>query len=217
MVATPRTALVVDDDRLFSSLIASLLEDNGFACHVAHDVSAARRILKNTELDVALLDVHLGEGPSGAQFATAVAKAQPGIGIVFLTRTPDLVALGVDPATLPEGYGVAGKENLGDGKELLDAVESVLSIRRSPVRHDQLPGEGVKTLTRHQLEILTDVAAGLTNRAIANRHQITERSVERSLQAVFLRLGIDQTEQVNPRVEAVRHYVEAFGFPPRYP
>jgi DNA-binding NarL/FixJ family response regulator len=217
MVATPRTALVVDDDRLLASLVASLLEDHGFVCYVAHDVSGARKILRDTDLDVALLDVNLGDGPSGVQFATAVAKAQPGIGIVFLTRTPDLVAMGFDLAQLPEGCGVAGKENLGDSDELLDAVESVLSVRRSPIRHDQLPGEGVRTLTRHQLEILTDVAAGLTNRAIAERHEVTERSVERSLQAVFLRLGIDQAGQVNPRVEAVRHYVEAFGFPPRSP
>ena len=215
MSVRQRSVLILDDDRLLTSLLTALLERHGFRCHVANDVSEARKIIRSTELDVAVLDIHLGDGPSGLQLASALAKTHPGVGIVFLTKTPDLVAEGVDLRTLPEGFGVAGKENIGSGEELLDAIESVLSTKRQPIRHDKDSAKALRALTSHQKEILRHVASGLTNRAIAERQGVTERSVERSLQAIFLRLGIAQSSETNPRVEAVRHYVEALGFPPR--
>lgn len=215
MAAGPRYALILDDDRLLASLISSMLEDHGFVCHVAHDISEARKVLRRHELDVALLDVHLGDGPSGVQFSLALQKSQPGVGIVFLTKTPDLVASGVRVSDLPEHYGVAGKDNLGDETELLDAIESVLSERRTPVRHETLTAGPLQSLTAHQLRVLREVASGLTNRSIAERFGVTERSVERSLQAIFQRLHIAHDGPLNPRVEAIRQYVEVFGFPPR--
>lgn len=215
MVVGQRSALVVEDDRLLASLISGLLSDHGFTCHVAHDVSGAKKILRTAEIDVALLDIHLGEGPSGVQLASALEKTQPGVGIVFLTKTPDLVAAGIELASLPQVYGVAGKDNIGSSDELLDAIESVLSTRRSPVRHDKAELGPLRDLTTHQRSVLKLVASGLTNKAIAERTQVTERSVERSLQAIFRHLSIDQDGERKPRVEAIRHYVEAFGFPPR--
>lgn len=210
-----RQVLILDDDRFLSSLLSTLLSEHGFICHVANDVSEAKKVLKATELDVALLDINLGEGPSGLQFATSVERAHPGVGIVFLTKTPDLVSLVGAPSSLPADYAVAGKEDLGDGGELLDAIESVLSAKRTPVRHRSPKAQLLTALTTHQREVLRDVAAGLTNRAIAESRGVTERSVERTLQAIFARLDIAQTSNTNPRVEAVRHYVEALGFPPR--
>lgn len=214
MPISGRKVLVLDDDQLLASLIASLLEAHDFITHTANDVSSAMKIVRSEELDVALVDINLGAGPSGIQFATSLVKSQPGVGVVFLTRTPDLAAVGIDPKSLPEGSGVAGKDNLEDGKELLDAIESVLS-HHQPIRHDATNRTPISTLTAHQLAVLKDVATGLTNKAIATKNDTTERSVERTLQAIFTKLDIEQTGQVNPRVEAIRLYIEFVGLPAR--
>ncbi|MCF8549292.1 MAG: response regulator [Pontimonas sp.] len=215
MAVGRRSVLVLDDDRLLASLIGTILSERGFTCFVAHTVSQARAIMKNEELDVALLDVHLGDGPSGIQLAKAIESSQPGVGIVFLSKTPDLVNVSADKGSLPASYAVAGKDNLDNTDELVDAIESALSSTRTPIKHSSLKSSPLDRLTTHQLSILREVAGGLTNKAIAQNNEVTERSVERTLQAIFLKLGVAPSDQQNPRVAAIRAYVDVFGFPPQ--
>ena len=215
MTKPSRSLLIVDDDQLLASLLASILAGHNFETQVANDAASAMKILRNVDLDAALLDINLGDGPSGIQLGQALAKNYPGIGIVFLTRTPDLVAAGINPDTLPKGYGLASKDHLEDESELLEALESVLSSKTKPIRHNLSKKSELSALTSHQLDILQNVAAGLTNKAIAQQNSTTERSVERTLQAIFVKLDIEQSDQVNPRVEAVRKYFQSLGLPPR--
>lgn len=209
-----RGAVIIEDDRLMASLIASLLAEHGFLCHVAHSASEAKTALKTADVDVAVVDIHLGNGPSGVQLAKAAEKTHPGVGVVFLTNTPEYIALEVKPSDLPHHFGVAGKDSLANTHELLDAIESVLAINRTPVRHDKMTPSALSSLTPHQREILRDVATGLTNQAIADKRQVAKRSVERTLQTVFERLGIPDNATTNRRALAIRHYAEAAGFPP---
>ena len=58
-------------------------------------------------------------------------------------------------------------------------------------------------------------AQGLTNAAIARERHVSERSVEMLLHSVFQALGIATHGDVNPRVEAIRHYIDAAGMPER--
>ena len=209
-----RGAVIIEGNRLLASLIASFLEEHGFLCHVAHTASEAKTVLKTADIDVAIVDIHLGYGPNGVQLAEAAEKTHPGMGVVFLTNTPEYIALEVQPSDLPRHFGVAGKDILANSHDLLDAIESVLSINRTPVRHDKVAPSTLSSLTPHQRQILRDVATGLTNQAIADKRQVTKRSVERALQTVFERLGITDNPTTNRRALAIRHYAEAAGFPP---
>ena len=215
MAAMQRTVLVVEDDRLLASLVATLLEGEDFIVHTAHDVAGATELLKIIEPDVAVLDVNLGDGPSGIQLGQLMAIKYPGVGIVFLTQFPDLKAAGVEPNALPKGAAVAGKDRLDAGKDLLEAIDSVLASGKKPVRHDNEQDMPLTQLTSHQLEVLKQVASGMTNQAIAQENDTTERSVERTLQNIFSRLGVEQSPTTNPRVEATRRYIAHLGLPPR--
>lgn len=214
MAIGSRGAVIIEDDRLFASLIATLLEENGFSCHLAHNAREAKALLKSEDIDVAIIDIHLGDGPSGIHLAKSVEITHPGVGVVFLTNTPDYLSGEVNASDLPQHFGVAGKDTLTSGEELLDAIESVLSSKRKPIRHDKVVPPALTVLTPHQRKILKDVAAGLTNQAIATRREVTTRSVERTLQTVFDRLEIPQSNDINRRAVAIRRYVEAVGFPP---
>lgn len=215
MVTAQRTVLVVEDDRLLASLVATMLEGENFIVHTAHDVAGATALLKIIEPDVAVLDVNLGDGPSGIQLGQLMAIKHPGVGIVFLTQFPDLKAAGIEPSALPEGAAVAGKDRLDAGKDLLDAIDSVLVSTKEPLRHDTEQHTSLAHLTSHQLEVLKQVASGMTNFAIAQTNNTTERSVERTLHNIFSRLGIEQSATTNPRVEATRRYIAHLGLPPR--
>lgn len=209
-----RGAVIIEDDRLMASLISSLLEEHGFECHVAHSAKEAKAVLKSCDIDVAIVDIHLGDGPSGIQLAKATEKAHPGVGIVFLTNTPEYISLETEAPDLPRHFGVAGKDNLSSGNDLLDAIESVLATGGQPVRHDLSTNAALAKLTPLQRDILKDVAMGLTNQAIADQREVTKRSVERVLHTVFEKLGIPDNSTTNRRAIAIRHYVEAVGFPP---
>jgi DNA-binding NarL/FixJ family response regulator len=215
VVTAQRTVLVVEDDRLLASLVATMLEGENFVVHTAHDVAGATALLKVIEPDVAVLDVNLGDGPSGIQLGQLMAITHPGVGIVFLTQFPDLKAAGIEPSALPEGAAVAGKDRLDAGKDLLDAIDSVLVSTKEPLRHDTEHHTSLTHLTSHQLEVLKQVASGMTNFAIAQTNNTTERSVERTLHNIFSRLGIEQSATTNPRVEATRRYIAHLGLPPR--
>lgn len=210
-----RVALVVDDDRLFASLVATTLESSGFLCHVANDVAQAVKLLRSIDPDVAVIDVHLGDGPSGIHFGQMVSHKYPGIGIVFLTRSPDLSSAGFNPHDLPARCAVTGKEFLDDADSLLDAIDSVVLSTRDPIRHDQDHRSPLAALTAHQMTILTSVAAGLTNQAIAVASNTSERSVERTLANIYSRLGIEHDNTINPRVEATRIFTRWMGSPRR--
>jgi DNA-binding CsgD family transcriptional regulator len=58
------------------------------------------------------------------------------------------------------------------------------------VRRQPAPHQGAESLTARQREILGLVSAGCTNRRIARRCGISERTVEKHLEAIFERLGV---------------------------
>jgi DNA-binding CsgD family transcriptional regulator len=78
---------------------------------------------------------------------------------------------------------------VGDAEELLAAVREFLGL---PVRVASAP----PALTTRQREVAALVAEGLTNREIARRLGIEERSAEGHLERIRLRLGLRSRAQV---------------------
>lgn len=206
--------LIVEDDKLFGSLLNTMLSQAGFVPRLAENVTQARFTLKSFDPDIALLDINLGEGPSGIQLGHAISLTHPGVGIVFLTRYHDLKATGINRNQLPSGCAVVGKERLSDSAELIAAIESVLSTKAVPIRHDQGEHSELGNLTDSQRKTLRLVAAGWTNSAIAESRGITPRSVERTLQGLARALSIASSGELNTRIELTRRYLQHTGFEP---
>ncbi len=61
----PRTVLIVDDDPLLRMLLESVLREAGYAVHSAGSIQEALRAVERHPPDAAIVDVDLGEGPSG--------------------------------------------------------------------------------------------------------------------------------------------------------
>lgn len=209
-----RNALILEDDRMMSSLIASLLEQAKFQVVRAHSVTEAKKAVKNFEPDVALLDIDLGYGPTGIDFAKMLRKDYPGIGILILTRYPDSRTAGVTEA-IPLGCGFLRKENIGDVEVLLEAVELVLADMSTLVRNDQNPKRPLANLSVRQIELLRMLAQGLTNLEISDRLGVSTSAVEQRLGTIFRVLGIEAIQGVSPRAEAMRIFISSAGIPER--
>lgn len=209
-----RRLLVVEDEHLVSSLLREILESAGFEVAIAADAVSALTVAKKFDPDIAILDINLGEGPSGVELAFVLDKMQPGIALLILTKHPDLRTAGYTVEDLPKGCGFLRKDLLNDSQQFISAIENVISGKQK-VRQDQEPNRPLGALSSHQIEILRLAASGLTNAAIARQRNTSSRAVEQALKSIYQALNIETDGDLNPRVEAVRRFVSVTGVPPR--
>ena len=65
----------------------------------------------------------------------------------------------------------------------------------------------VGRLSAREQEVLAEMARGHTNARIAATMFITQRAVEKHINSIFAKLGVNQTEEGHPRVRAVLLYL----------
>ena len=89
------------------------------------------------------------------------------------------------------------------GRTMIDArvVERLIGARH---RAERSP---LAELTPRELEILTFVARGHSNQAIADELVLTKRAVEKHINAIFLKLGLSEAMDVSRRVKAALIYL----------
>lgn len=113
------------------------------------------------------------------------------------------------------GIGYLLKDRVLDGAQFVDAVRRVAAggtamdpevIARLLNRNS---GDGaVAALSLREREVLGLMAEGRSNAAIAHQLVITERAVAKHTASIFLRLGLQPSDDDNRRVLAVLAYLE---------
>ena len=210
-----RRLLVVEDEPLMASLLAQVLTASGFDVDTASDVLEARASIREFDPDGVLLDISLGDGPSGLDLAHVLHAQRPDIAIIVLTKYPDPRIAGVTTDDLPPNCGFLRKDMVKDTEYLLEAINAVLTDRPKDVRHNFDPSAPLAQLSPKHLEVLRLIATGYTNDFIAQLKGTSQSTVERWSVEIFRTMGIDTKGNVNPRVEAARQYIAAAGVPDR--
>jgi DNA-binding NarL/FixJ family response regulator len=210
-----RKLLIVDDDPLVGRMLRDGLTPLGFEIREATSAVQARRALREFDPDLAVVDLELRGGPSGVDLAHVIHAEHPGVGVVILTRFPDLKAAGYADDALPPGVGFVRKDAVENPVEIEAALNAVAAERSADIRHDRDVVPDLAGLTRAQREVLALVAQGYDNEAIADMRGCSRSSVANLLVGIYRRLGIEQGGLLNPRVEAVRLYTAAVGLPER--
>lgn len=208
-----RRIMVVEDEALVSALLCDVLSRAGFQAQACKSSLEAKSMVRDFDPDGALIDIHLGDGPSGLHLGHLLKRTHPHMGLVFLTKFHDPRVTGRQGPSVPPGSAFLAKDLVEDSDMLLEALEGVLRDTRAPHLFMSAPAPGLEALTRTQLEILRLAACGLTNAGIARHRHTNERTVEQRLQSVYRVLGIPDHPDVNRRVEAVRQYIAAAGMP----
>ena len=208
-----RKVLVVEDDSLLRSLIVSNLTTAGFVVESTDSAASARKIADDFDPDVALLDIELGNGPTGIDLALVLRKNTPEIALVFLTHIPEPRLVGVDNRKIPKNAAYLAKDRITDPNVLRQAIDAALRGRAGREFRDDKLDYSLSELSRSQLAVLQMVALGMSNSEIAKDRETTVRAVENLVKRAFQAAGIDSESGGNPRVNAAREYIRIAGLP----
>ena len=215
MPGTERKLLVVEDEPLMASLLAESLSAANFTVETAPDAAKARKAIDRFDPDILLLDISLGDGPSGVHLAHAVHETRPDIAILILTKHPDAKSATADSLDLPPNVGFLRKHLVNDVSYLLTAIEKVLTDRHAEVRQDEPLASPIAQLGNQAMKVLNLVAQGYNNTEIASRMNLSVKSVERWVETIYRELKLDSRGAINPRVEAARQYYLIAGISQR--
>jgi DNA-binding NarL/FixJ family response regulator len=220
VLSVPLRVVLADDSYLVREAITHVLDGAPEVEIVAtcEDGDALRAAVEAELPDVVLTDIRMP--PSGDDEGIAIANAlrdtHPGMGVVVVSQYADprygiaLLEGGSD------GRAYLLKERLHDRMQLVAALKAVAageSVVDSKVvealisaraRADASP---LAELTQRELEILSEIAQGKSNMAIAEQLVLTKRAVEKHINAIFLKLGLTQAEDFSRRVKAALIYL----------
>ena len=215
MNTSKRRILIVEDEPLMSALLQQSLTSADFEVEAAIDAAQARKKIEAFDPDILLLDISLGDGPSGLHLAHAIDKTRPDIAILILTKHPDAKSATSEGLDIPARVGFLRKHLVNDVNYLLNAIEKVLSDRSSEVRQDFQSESPINNLSEQAVMILSLIAQGFSNNQIATRTKLSVKSVERWIDIIYKELEITKSGEINQRVEAARRYYMIAGIPER--
>jgi DNA-binding NarL/FixJ family response regulator len=129
--------------------------------------------------------------------------ADPRYGIALLERGSDGRAYLLKERLHDRAQIVAALQAVAAGNSVVDSkvVEALIAAR---ARAESSP---LAELTQRELEILSEIAQGKSNAAIAEHLVLTKRAVEKHINAIFLKLGLTQAEDFSRRVKAALIYL----------
>ena len=203
---TPPTTVgivLLDDHEVVRQGLRQLIEPEPDLAVMGEAATAAEAVDLVTELApaLALLDVVLPDG-SGVEVCREIRMRTPEVRCVLLTAHRDTRTL--LSATLAGASACVTKDITGStllevlrrvaaGDCLLDPTWTMQVVER--LRADHHPDPALARLTHKQREILALVATGLTNRQIAERLQLSERTVKNHVSELLTRLGVQRRTQ----------------------
>lgn len=199
----PVTVFLLDDHELVRRGIRTLLESEDDIEVVGEAALAAEAIARIPALrpTVAVLDSRLPDG-SGIEVCREVRSIDPGIAVIVLTSYDDDDALfaaimaGASGYVLKQVSGsdlVAAVRRVAAGQSMLDPAVTarVLARLRNGPRQDPL----TKHLTPKEEQILGLVGEGMTNRQIAERLVLAEKTVKNYVSILLGKLGVESRTQ----------------------
>ena len=168
--------------------------------------------------DVVVTDIRMppGDSDEGIRLAGMLRESEPDIGVVVLSNysSPQYVMMLLDSGSRGRAYLL--KERVHDRGQLVSAIHTV-AVGGSmidpkivePLLASRTSGErsALADLTHREREVLAQIAQGKSNAAIAESLVLTKRAVEKHINAIFMKLGLAEAEDVSKRVKATLVYL----------
>jgi DNA-binding NarL/FixJ family response regulator len=163
--------------------------------------------------DVVVTDIRMPptQTDEGIQVAALMRESHPEVGVIVLSQYAEPVYALALLESGSNGRAYLLKERLHDREQLRSAVETVagggsvvdtkivdvLVAARSRAERSSLA-----ELTPRELEVLTLIAEGKSNGAIADSLVLTKRAVEKHINSIFSKLGLTDAADAGRRVKA---------------
>ena len=193
--------MLCDDHELVRRGLSSILEGVGGITVVAEagDADAALKAVETSRPDVVIMDVRL-PGRSGIEACREIRSAYPETKVLMLTAHSDDEALfssimaGAAGFVLKQVRGgdlVGAIRQVARGESLLDPTVTARVLARLRGEGTQV-NDGITELTGQERKILDLVAEGMTNRQIAEKVFLAEKTVKNYVSNILMKLGLSR-------------------------
>ncbi len=169
--------------------------------------------------DVVLTDIRMPptQTDEGVRAAQWMRRTHPNIGVVVLSQ---YVEADYAVRLFEDGSGGRAyllKERVGDVEDLVDAIREVhrggsvvdRAVVDALITARTREHSPVDDLTAREREVLSHIARGSNNRAIADMLVLTPRAIEKHINVIFAKLGLADEPDSHHRVRAVLLYIAA--------
>jgi DNA-binding NarL/FixJ family response regulator len=205
----------------------ALLRDGLIRLLTAHDFEVVEavdngpsllRALTTQRPDVAVVDVRLPPSftDEGLRAAIEARRRLPGLPVLVLSQYVEPLYASELLSDRNGGVGYLLKDRVSNVGQFVDAVRRVAAggTAMDPEVIAQLlanrsRSQPLAQLTPREREVLSLMAEGRSNAAIAARLFVTEKAVAKHTNNIFSKLGLPPSEDDNRRVLAVLAYLQA--------
>jgi DNA-binding NarL/FixJ family response regulator len=213
----PIRTIVADDSVLLRDGIVRLLTDSGFDVVAAvGDADALLDAVTEFDPDLCLVDVRMPptHTDEGLRAAIEIRRRSPNIAVLVLSQYVEERYAGELLDGDVAGLGYLLKDRVINVEDFLVSLRRV-AAGGSAVDAEvisQILGRSRRTseldrLTPREREVLTLMAEGLSNGAIADRLVVSGGAVEKHISNVFMKLDLEPGEYAHRRVLAVLRYL----------
>jgi len=213
--------VLADDNYLVREGTRRLLEDSGEVV-VAAAVGSAPELIRAVEAtgaEAVVSDIRMPAGTAaagpameGIDAARAIKATNPGVGVVILSQYAEEAYAFELFRNGTAGLAYLLKDRVGDVAQLLAALRAVRAggsvvdpqvVEALVARRVRLSESPLSRLTARELDVLREMAQGSGNAAIARKLSLSESSVEKYVNTIFTKLGLNAEQLVHRRVAAV--------------
>jgi DNA-binding NarL/FixJ family response regulator len=185
---------------------------------VCEDLDSLLAAVEEQRPDVVLTDIRMPPGrlDEGIQAAQRLRESSPETGVVVLSQyaEPAYALALLEGGADRRAYLL--KERVDDLDQLAGAIHAVAAggsaidpkiVETLVAAKSAAERSPLDELTPRELDVLREMAEGANNAAIAATLVLAERSVEKVIHAIFLKLGLSWESAVHKRVKAVLLYL----------
>ncbi|HEX6585217.1 MAG TPA: response regulator transcription factor [Solirubrobacterales bacterium] len=185
---------------------------------VCDDLDSLLAAVEAEKPDVVVTDIRMppGHADEGIQAAAHLRETDPETGVVVLSQyaTPSYALALLESGSAGRSYLL--KERVQDVEQLVSAIRTVAEggsvidpkvVEALVAENARGEGSPIKQLTPRERDVLREMAAGKSNAAIGESLFLAERSVEKVIHSIFLKLGLSWEASVHKRVKAVILYL----------
>ena len=216
----PIRLVIAEDHYLVREGIRRLLETQPDleVVAVCSDLDSLLAAVKEEKPDVVITDIRMppGDTDEGIQAAERLRETDPDIGVVVLSQyaNPTYALALLESGSARRSYLL--KERVQDLDQLVSAIHTVAEGGSviDPKVVDALVADNTRgeesqlnQLTPRERDVLREMAMGKSNAAIGASLFLAERSVEKVIHSIFLKLGLTWETSVHKRVKAVILYL----------
>lgn len=211
--------LIADDSALLREGLGRLLGEAGFeVLPLAGDALAAQEVAERYQPDVAILDIRMPPTftDEGVQLAAQLKAGRPALGVLLLSQDVESRTAVRLAQEHPHGFGYLLKDRVMDIHGFFDDIRRVAAgaTVMDPEVVARLLGRQARRqvlapLSPRERDVLSLLAAGRSNAAIASTLFLNAKTVEAHIASIFTKLDLLPDRSENRRVLAVLAFLDA--------